>query len=184
MAVYNTSSDSANTAVRALLTKVGEFYLGSSFNTASGNGKKLWLKIKEQDFASRCAYCEEASQTLQIEHLFMFNRTEFGLHHPGNVVPCCKSCNKRARNLDKTFCNWEQHLKEVCDKHGQKDQYEDRRQRILNHIEQYKYPKLNESEKHAIRVIANSLYENIKIESEKSLELYKELDQAFIKKPM
>lgn len=41
MAVYNTSSDSANTAVRAFLTKVGEYYWGKSFNTGSGKSKKI-----------------------------------------------------------------------------------------------------------------------------------------------
>ena len=49
MTTYNTSSDSANTNVRALLTKVGEYYLGRSFNTASGRGKVDWEKIE-----SRC----------------------------------------------------------------------------------------------------------------------------------
>ena len=46
MTVYNTGSDSANTAVRAFLTKVREFYLGRSFNTASGQGKKDWVRKK------------------------------------------------------------------------------------------------------------------------------------------
>ena len=36
MAIYNTASDAANTAVRAFLTKVGEFYLGRTFNTGTG----------------------------------------------------------------------------------------------------------------------------------------------------
>lgn len=74
MAVYNSSSDSANTAVRAFLTKVGEYYLGHSFNTGSGKGKALWLSIKNDDFQSCCAYCGEDS-TLQIEHVYMFNRS-------------------------------------------------------------------------------------------------------------
>jgi hypothetical protein len=39
MTVYNTGAYSANTAVRAFLAKVGEVYLGRSFNTASGKGK-------------------------------------------------------------------------------------------------------------------------------------------------
>lgn len=38
MAVYNTSSDSSNTGVRALLTKIGEHYLGRSFNTGCNTG--------------------------------------------------------------------------------------------------------------------------------------------------
>ena len=37
MAIYNTASDYANTAIRAFLTKVGEYYL-DKFNTGSGKG--------------------------------------------------------------------------------------------------------------------------------------------------
>lgn len=181
MAVYNTSSDSANTAVRAFLTKFGEFYFGASFNTASGKGKAVWTKIKEQDFNGCCAYCGDSSSTLQVEHLLMFNRTEYGLHHPGNVVPCCKGCNKRTRKENKSFSNWEEHLKAVCSELGKAHEYETRKAAIEAHIRNYQYPELTASEKHAIRVIANSLYENIKIEAEKSLILYKELDKAFIK---
>jgi hypothetical protein len=44
MATYNISSDASNTAVRVFLTKVGEFYLGRSFNTGSRKGKKDWKK--------------------------------------------------------------------------------------------------------------------------------------------
>ncbi|KXF79728.1 HNH endonuclease [Enterovibrio coralii] len=181
MAVYNTSSDSANTAVRAFLTKVGEFYFGASFNTASGKGKAVWAKIKEQDFNGCCAYCGDSSSTLQVEHHLMFNRTEYGLHHPGNVVPCCKGCNKRTRKADKSFSNWEEHLLAVCYQKGQADKFESRKIIIQAHIKNFHYPELTASEKHAIRVIANSLYDNIKIESDKSLGLYKELDKAFNK---
>ncbi|TKF15904.1 HNH endonuclease [Enterovibrio norvegicus] len=181
MAVYNTPSDSANTAVRAFLTKVGEFYLGSSFNTGSGKGKVVWCQIKDVNFKSSCAYCGDNSNSLQIEHLLMFNRSEYGLHHPGNIVPCCKGCNKRARRADKSYCNWEEHLNDICERTGQLSQFSARKTVIDTHIQNYKYPQLTPSEKHAIRVIANSLYENIKIESEKSLTLYKELDVAFNK---
>lgn len=181
MAVYNTSSDSANTAVRAFLTKVGEYYLGHSFNTGSGKGKAIWLSIKSQDFDNCCAYCGRASEVLQVEHVLMFNRTEFGLHHPGNIVPCCKSCNKRERLENKAYCNWEQHLLKVCERMYELDMFEERKKKILNNFERYHYPKLNKNEKHAIRVIANSLYENMKTESEKSLNMYKQLDEAFVK---
>ncbi|ACH64414.1 hypothetical protein VFMJ11_A0672 [Aliivibrio fischeri MJ11] len=181
MAIYNTSSDSANTAVRAFLTRVGEHYLGHSFNTGSGKGKAIWLDIKGNHFSSCCAYCGEKHEQLQIEHVFMFNRTEYGLHHPGNVIPCCKGCNKRERNADKSYCGWESHLKLVCEKRGEESAFSERKQAILDNFNRYDYPDLNENEKHAIRVIAGSLYENIKTESEKSLSLYKQLDEAFVK---
>ena len=50
MTTYNTGSDSANTSVRAFLTRIGEFYLGKSFNTSSGKGKEDWIRIKEKVF--------------------------------------------------------------------------------------------------------------------------------------
>ncbi len=183
MAIYNTSSDSANTAVRALLTKIGEYYLGRSFNTGSGKGKKDWIEIRETYFESKCIYCEENNLKLQIEHLIMFNRKEYGLHHPGNIGPVCSDCNKRRRDENKKFLNWENHLKQICLERNELDSFERRKAKILFHINEseYKYPNLSETEKHSIRVIANSLYENIKMESEKSLALYKELDEAFVK---
>jgi hypothetical protein len=181
MAVYNTPSDAANTAVRSFLTQVGEYYLGHSFNTGSGKGKKLWELIRDEDFKSCCAYCGDHTGSLQIEHLLMFNRTEFGLHHPGNIVPCCKSCNKRERNSDGSYTNWEEHLRRVCQARGESDQFEKRKQKIIDNINGYKYPDLSINESHAIRVIANSLYENIKTESDKSLTMYKQLDEAFVK---
>ena len=181
MTVYNTASDAANTAVRAFLTKVGEHYLGHSFNTGSGRGKALWLSIRDQDFNSSCAYCGEVSAKLQVEHLLMFNRSEYGLHHPGNIVPCCKSCNKRERLDDKSYCNWEQHLAKVCSSRGEDKLFKARKDKILNNFRKHKYPDLNGNEIHSIRVIANSLYENIKAESEKSLNMYKQLDEAFVR---
>jgi hypothetical protein len=110
----------------------------------------------------------------------MFNRTEFGLHHPGNIIPCCKDCNKRSRLEDKSYGNWEQHLIKVCIKRGDGDKVESRRNKILLNFQKHNYPELNVNEQHAIRVIAHSLYENIKSESDKSLDLYKQLDKAFV----
>ena len=48
MTTYNTSGDAANTAVRSLLTKIGEYYLQKSFNTSSGYGKHEWNRIKNE----------------------------------------------------------------------------------------------------------------------------------------
>lgn len=115
MAIYNTASDAANTAVRSFLTKVGEFYLDHSLITGSGRGKFAWLRIRDQVFDGCCAYCGDRSDHLQIEHLLMFNHTEYDLHHPGNIVPYCRRrCNKRERNEDNTYTNWVEHLKLIC----------------------------------------------------------------------
>ncbi|ATX79961.1 hypothetical protein Ga0123461_1547 [Mariprofundus aestuarium] len=180
MTTYNTSSDAANTAVRSFLTKVGEYYLGHSFNTGSGKGKATWARIRDDVFSGTCCYCGEAHAVLQIEHLLMFNRTEYGLHHPGNIAPCCKPCNKRERKEGKTYTSWEEHLQVVCERRNESYLFEQRKNKIINHITAEKYPDLDEKERHAIRVIANSLYENIKLESEKSLNMYKQLDEAFV----
>lgn len=180
MAIYNTFSDASNTAVRAFLTKVGEFYLGRSFNTGSGKGKKDWVRIRDEVFNTECIYCGVKGEALQIEHLLMFNRSEYGLHHPGNIAPCCKACNKRERKEDKSYTNWKEHLFIVCERNNEISLFESRKQRIEDSIENECYPRLDKKEQHAIRVIANSLYENIKAESAKSLELYKQLDEAFV----
>jgi hypothetical protein len=182
MTVYNTGSDSANTAVRAFLTKVGEFYLGRSFNTASGKGKADWERIKDKVFQGKCAYCEDKNAKLQIEHLIMFNRSEYGLHHPGNIVPICAKCNKRNRKPNKTYMNWMEQLELVCKEQDEENKFEQRKNKVLKHIKNEKYPKLSNEENHAIRVIANSLYENTKSELDKSLDLYKQLDKAFVER--
>ena len=180
MTVYNTGADSANTAVRAFLTKVGEYYLGRSFNTASGKGKEDWLRIKEMVFHNKCAFCKAENGKLQMEHLIMFNRAEYGLHHPGNIVPICQDCNKRTRKPDGTYRDWIEHLEFICIQSENADQFGNRKKRILDHIKNEKYPDLSQEEHHAISVIANSLYENTKNELNKSLELYKQLDKAFV----
>lgn len=177
MAVYNTPSDAANTAVRSFLTSVGEYYLKKSFNTGSGNGKTIWQQIRKE-FNELCAYCGE-DKKLQIEHLVMFNRSEYGLHHPGNVVPVCKECNERKKDLTKKYVSWERQLAIICNSESSKLFFL-RKDKILKHIERYKYPELSSQERHAIRVIAESLYENIKAESEKSLNMYSKLDEAFV----
>lgn len=130
-------------------------------------------------FCGRCAYCGESGK-LQIEHLLMFNRKEYGLHHPGNIVPCCTVCNKRERRDDKSFMTWEEHLRHVCEKRNELNKYDTRLTKIQNSMRREGYPDLNENERHSIRVIANSLYENVKSELAKSLELYKQLDEAFV----
>ena len=182
MTNYNTGSDAANTAVRSFLTKVGEHYLGRSFNTSSGRSKEVWLRIKNSVFGGRCAYCNATGVDLQIEHLVMFNRTEFGLHHPGNTVPVCKPCNNRKRDHEKKYVSWQEHLRGVCEEKGEKSKFEEREKKILTHIKNEKYPVLTQEERNAIRVVSEKLYVNIKNQVESSLELYKDLDTAFVKK--
>lgn len=106
----------------------------------------------------------------------MFNRDQCGLHHPGNTIPCCVQCNKRGRNKDNSYMNWEEHLHQICLERGEVDRYERRKEKITKHsaVGKYKHPDLTEEEKDSISVIANRLYENIKLEHLKSLNLYKD----------
>ncbi len=184
MAIYNTAADAANTAVRAFLTKVGEYYLRHGFNTGSGKGKKIWSEIKDQVFESSCAYCGASNKKLTVEHLIMFNRAEFGLHHPGNIVPCCSDCNSRRKDANGHYLPWGAHLSEICKEQGCEDQQEARLRKIQDHHHRgsFKYPDLAPEESSAIKVIAQSLYQNIKAEGEKSLSLYKDLDREFVAK--
>lgn len=168
MAVYNTGSDSANTAVRAFLTKVGEYYLEESFNTSSRKGKGVWEKIKEE-FNNCCAYCGE-NKKLEIEHLIMFNKEECGLHHPGNIVPTCRECNKRKKNEVDKYDTWDEHLRTICTE----NEYDERKRKIYEHIEKYKYPKLTSDEIEIMKKIADSLYKSIKSEVDNSFNSYKE----------
>lgn len=182
MTNYNTGSDAANTAVRSFLTKVGEHYLGRSFNTGSGKAQNDWMRIRDTIFEKRCAYCGVSGTDLQIEHLIMFNRTEFGLHHPGNIVPVCKRCNNRKKDQNKKYLDWQNHLKEICKESENENAFEERKDKILSHIKNENYPNLSQEESHAIRVVAEKLYDNIKNQVEVSLDLYKELDRVFVKK--
>jgi 5-methylcytosine-specific restriction endonuclease McrA len=175
MASFNTFSDASNTSVRAFLTKVGAFYNDNKkFDTTSGKGKQIWETIKT-DFNHTCCYCGKKSDSLTMEHLIMINRTEFGLHHPGNVVPCCRTCNKRIRNKDKSFANWETHLKHIA-----RENFKVRFNKIKTHMDKYKYPDLTDEEIKTIKVIAESLYKNISTEGEKAYSLYLNLREEFL----
>jgi hypothetical protein len=134
MAIHNSSYDAVNTAVRAFLMKVGAKYWGKTFNTDSGNGKAIWSEIKDEIFKRKCCYCGQQPGKLQIEHLIMFNRQEYGLYHPGNIVPVCSACNKRGKDNQGRYLDWENHLRFICEKNDNMDYFEERRHRILNHI--------------------------------------------------
>ncbi len=183
MAIHNTSSDAANTAVRAFLTKIGAKYWGKTFNTGTGSGKIIWLEIKNDVFRRKCCYCGKQPEKLQIEHLVMFNRVEYGLHHPGNIVPVCSDCNKRTKGNNGKYLSWEQHLKKICIKNKNMNNFKSRRLQILKHITKGKfaYPRLSENEEHSIRVIVESLYHNITTEIENSLSIYEKITEAFVK---
>lgn len=119
-----------------------------------------------------------------MEHLEMFNQEQFGLHHPGNIVPVCpvqSACRTRFKGPDKLYVAWEEQLGRICKEKEQPDKISERKGRILVHMKSEGYPNLSREEKRAVQLIAESLYKNIQNESEKSLELYQQLHEAFVK---
>ncbi len=184
MTTHNTASDAANTAVRAYLTSLGEQFLGHGFNTGSGKGKSIWTVIKKDDFESRCAYCGSDNTELGMEHLICFNRNDGGLHHPGNIVPCCKACNRRAKDQNKNEVDWKTHLNTiVVDRHGlSEDVAQQRKERIRNHILKYKYPQLTDDELAAIQTIAQAIYEGVGQEVRRGTELFWAIHKSIINK--
>ena len=180
MTTYNTGADAANTMIRAFLTKVGESYLGRSFNTGSGWGKECWQRIISETFNGCCAFCDTKKEKLTIEHLVMFNRDQCGLHHPGNIVPCCKSCNKRGRDQEaKRFYDWNEQLESIC---TSIEELRVRKLRIQNHIKNENYPDLTNDEINALRAVAMHLYETTNSELDKSLNLFKAIDATLVKR--
>ncbi len=179
MTTYNTSADSANSNVRAFLTKVGEFYLGRSFNTSSGWGGKYWEKIKTETFNSRCPYCHNKGK-LHIEHLIMFNNEQCGLHNPGNIVPCCPKCNTRKKDEDtKKYVNWEDQLLNIC---NSKEEFKSRKKIIQTHIKNENYPNLTDDEINALRAVGKHLYSSTKSLFDSSFELFKNVDSTLLKR--
>ena len=96
----------------------------------------------------------------------MFNRTECGLHHPRNIVPSCKSCNKRTRDREsKAYFSWEEHLKTKCNS--------SKELKFSSHINSENYTNLTLDEKNALKAVADDLYERISNELSKSIDLFK-----------
>ncbi len=140
----------------------------------------------QASFRNRCAYCdikeESLKGNLQREHLISFNKDAGGLHHPGNIVPCCAGCNKR-RKEDGQEVKWKTHLMDVVKRDGHSIPALERRQkRIEDHIKNYEYPDLTDNEVAAIRTIARSLYEAVSTEVKRGTDLYWAIHEAMIRK--
>ena len=183
MTTFNTASDASNTAIRAFLTQLGSFYNdGNVFNTNSGEAKRIWREICEEIFEGKCAYCGAKLEKPTIEHLVMFNKEHCGLHHPGNIVPCCRSCNKRDRDEDSRYVDWETQLSIIIAHNNHNhSEFQTRKRRIREHIKSYNYPNLTSDELTVIRALADSIYKAIKMELDKGLETFKEIDRTLIK---
>ena len=178
-----TPSDASNTAVRFLLRKAGSMTLPSMYDTTRGWGKEAWKDIVTNTFRGECAYCGAVGQKLEVEHLMITNRSQVGIHHPGNTVPCCKSCNRRKRipGSQTEFDSWEVHLKKICEGAGEGSKFQERYDRIAKHMNEgeYKLPLNNEAALEAVRFITEDLYKEISHNCKRAVEKYENLLERF-----
>ena len=205
MPAYNPGT-AANLAVRSFLNSTGDYYLRKKIRPVTGQGKKDWERIRDVVFKNQCAYCGRKRKKikgkkgdvtrvineLQREHLVMLNQEQYGLDHPGNIVPVCQGCNGREKKEVKNsavkgkkpikkYCSWQEQLKIICTRTNQGKKIFQRKKKILSHIKCELYPQFSKEEKHAIRVVAETLYKNVTDLVKKSDELYEKLQEAYVK---
>ncbi|MFE4430511.1 hypothetical protein ACFRH9_26390 [Peribacillus butanolivorans] len=154
--------DGANSAVRVYLIKITET-MGYDVVTDD-----IFNDIKN-DFDNKCAYCGEKGtpdNPLEMEHLFMANRFQLGLQHPGNVVPAHKKlCN--SRYYTKT---WEEQIGKVAEAKGiSQERKEELKQKISNHLRDKEYPNLEGNILKIIQKSAQELYEKVVIDIDRAI---------------
>lgn len=95
-------ADISNSAIRMFLQAVGALYDEARKLPKYSTRGKEWKETLRY-FDGRCCYCGVAldSDNSTQDHLVPINRTSLGLHAWGNVVPCCRACNK-----EKHFGDW------------------------------------------------------------------------------
>ena len=142
-----TQSDLSNTAIRIFLQNVGRFY-------DTERGFEPFIPTNRQKaevhkfFNDCCAYCGTVlnPDLATLDHLIPLNRSALGLHAWGNVVACCRNCNK-----EKHYKNW---LDFLPVKAG--DELCARQNRIEDFVKFYRYsPELG------LHTIAQNLYQDV-----------------------
>lgn len=101
-------------------------------------------------FSNSCCYCGVAltDDNATRDHLVPINKKSLGLHAWGNVVPCCRQCNK-----EKHFGDWESFTKA---KNPVRAVYKKRHDSIVAFQRKYNYnPNLK------LEDIADNLYEDV-----------------------
>lgn len=140
------------------------------------------MRSKIEYFKKSVSIEEKQSGNFQIEYHIMFNKQEYDLHHLGKIVPVYNECNKRGKDNQGKYLDSENHLRLIGEKNNNINHFEKRRQKILNHIDLGKFanPKLSYNEKHSIKVIVESLYNNITTEINNFLNLYEKITESFV----
>lgn len=140
-------SDLSNTAIRIFLQEVGNYYDKARALEVFKPSTKQKNEVHAY-FDGRCAYCGAMldGDLSTLDHLIPLNRTALGLHAWGNVVSCCRSCNK-----EKHFKPWLAFLEAKAG-----SEFQPRKDRILKFVAHYRYkPELG------LHAIAQNLYQDV-----------------------
>jgi len=179
------AADASNTAVRAFLWKAGAKVWGSNFNVKSTSGSRIWEEIRYEVFKDMCAYCGVIGEEkeLTIDHLDMINREQVGIHHPGNVAPCCRKCQTRKMTGEGRE-GWVEVLQRRCKETDTLAEFEARKDRITDHMYRGKYamPVLGEGTLSALRLICERLYSSTSREVNDSVRLYDSILDSFVER--
>lgn len=168
-----------NLVVRSFLREVGKVPDEPYFDHSSKKGKKVWGRIKKR-FNQKCAYCGKRDDKLEMEHLIMLNRQQGGLHHPGNVVPACKECNKREKDdANERYLDWEKHLNNIKKSdRGSNIDVATQINNIKDHMKCEKYPNITGESREYIAELAESLYQEVKVLQEEYIKKTEELSKT------
>jgi len=141
-------SDISNSAIRMLLQSAGAFYDEARGYKRFSTNRVEWKEVMKF-FSNSCCYCGVSltEDNMTDDHLIPINKKSLGLHAWGNIVPCCRHCNK-----EKHFGEWRAFLKTK----SSTKLYKKRADAILRYQKKYKYsPNLE------LEDIANNLYEDV-----------------------
>jgi hypothetical protein len=145
--VARSKSDIANSAIRIFLQDVGRYY-----DTARGFDPFVPKKGQKEElleyFGYCCCFCGVSIDinSMSQDHLIAMNKTSLGLHAWGNVVPCCKECNKEKQQKP-----WVEFLQSKSS-----SKYDLRKMRIESFVRKRNYdPNLN------LHEYADNLYQDV-----------------------
>ena len=159
----------AASAVRAFLADVGGVFLGKVYDVKTDSlSKKAWA-LTVAHFGGRCAYCHMPGNALPkgvkmtMEHLIEENQFQCGLHHPGNTVPACSSCNgSRDKAKDGSRLTWEQHLQNLGKAKKWKPATIERRRKLIQEfVDHSAYPEITPEVMAYLQKTAQALYQDV-----------------------
>lgn len=90
------------------LQAAGAFYDQARGYKRFGTNSTEWKNVLKH-FSNSCCYCgvKLTPDNSTMDHLVPINKKSLGLHAWGNVVPCCRHCNKEKHHSD-----WESFVKQ------------------------------------------------------------------------